>query len=106
MLHTFDASPRQTFWHVELPSALPWLFTGAKLAAVFSVIGAVFAEWAGSNSGLGYLLEVTIADLETAEAFATVLVLAAFAILLFALLTLAERRALPWVHRQREIPTR
>ena len=53
LLHTFDASPRQTFWHVELPSALPWLFTGAKLAAVFSVIGAVFAEQAGSNSGLG-----------------------------------------------------
>ena len=49
---------------------------------------------------------MTVANLETAEAFATVLVLAAFAILLFALLTLAERRALPWVHRQRETPTR
>jgi NitT/TauT family transport system permease protein/putative hydroxymethylpyrimidine transport system permease protein len=106
LLHTFDASPRQTFWHVELPSALPWLFTGAKLAGVLAPIGAVFAEQAGSNSGLGYLLRVTIANLETAEAFATVLVLAAFAILLFALLTLAERRALPWVHRQRETPTR
>ena len=106
LLRTFDASRRQTFWHVELPSALPGLFTGAKLAAVLSVIGAVFAEQAGSNSGLGELLRLTIANLETAEAFATVLVLAAFAILLFALLTLAERRALPWVHRQRETPTR
>jgi NitT/TauT family transport system permease protein/putative hydroxymethylpyrimidine transport system permease protein len=107
LLHTFDASRLQTFWHVELPSALPGLFTGAKLAAVFSVIGAVFAEQeAGSNSGLGYLLKATVANLETAEAFATVLVLAAFAILLFALLTLTERRALPWVHRQRETLTR
>ena len=106
LLRTFDASRRQMFWRVELPGALPGLFTGAKLAAVFSVIGAVFAEQAGSSSGLGYLLKVTVANLETAEAFATVFVLAAFAILLFALLTLAERRALPWVHRQRETPTR
>jgi putative hydroxymethylpyrimidine transport system permease protein len=105
LLRTFDAGAGQTFWRVELPSALPGLFTGLKLAAVLSVVGAVFAEQAGSSSGLGYLLGVTIPNLETAEAFATVFVLAAFAILLFALLTLAERRALPWVHRQRETPT-
>ena len=102
LMRTFDAGARETFWHVELPHALPGLFTGAKLAAVYSVIGAVFAEQAGASSGLGYLLNVTTSNLETAEAFATVLVLAAFAILLFALLTLVERRALPWVHRQRE----
>lgn len=106
LLRTLDAGRGQTFWRVELPSALPGLFAGAKLAAVMAVIGAVFAEQAGANSGLGYLLNVTIANLETAEAFATVFVLAAFAILLFALLTVAERRALPWVHRQRETEAR
>lgn len=99
LLRTFGSGRWQTFWRVELPAALPGLFTGARLAAVLSVIGAVFAEWAGASDGLGYLLNVTIANLETAEAFATVFVLAAFAILLFLLLTLAERRALPWVHR-------
>ena len=102
LLRTFGAGRWQTFWRVEWPAALPGLFTGARLAAVFSVIGAVFAEQAGSNAGLGYLLNVTIANLETAEAFATVFVLAAFAILLFGLLTFAERRALPWVYRQRD----
>jgi ABC-type nitrate/sulfonate/bicarbonate transport system permease component len=105
LLATFDAGRRQMFWRAELPSALPGLFTGAKLAAVFSVIGAVFAEQAGCSAGLGCLLQVTTSNLETAEAFATVFVLAAFAILLFTLLTLAERRALPWVHRQRETQT-
>jgi putative hydroxymethylpyrimidine transport system permease protein len=99
LLRTFGAGRRQMFWRVELPAALPGLFTGARLAAVFAVTGAVFAEQAGANSGLGYLLNVTTSNLETAEAFATVFVLAAFAILLFALLTIAERRALPWVHR-------
>lgn len=106
LLQTFDAGRLEIFRRVELPSALPALLTGAKLAAVFSVIGAVFAEQAGSNSGLGYLLTVTIANLETAEAFATVFILAAFAMLLFALLTLVERRALPWVHLQRETQNR
>ena len=105
LLRTLDAGRRQMFWHAELPSALPALFTGVKLAAVLSVIGAVLAEQAGSSSGLGYLLTVTTPQLETAEAFATVFVLAAFAILLFTLLTLAERRALPWVYRQRETPS-
>ena len=106
LLRTFDAGRPQTFQRIELPSALPGVFAGAKVAVVVAVIAALLGEQAGSSSGLGYLLNVTIANLETAEAFATVFVLAAFAILLFALLTLAERRALPWVHRQRDIQSR
>ena len=102
LLRTFDANRWQTFRRIELPSALPGVFTGAKLAAVLSVIAAILGEQAGSNSGLGYLLTVTVANLEMSEAFASVFVLAAFAILLFALLTFAERRTLPWVQRQRE----
>lgn len=99
LLRTFDASRPQTFRLVELPSALPGVFAGAKVAVVFSVIAALLGEEPGATSGLGYLLNVTIPNLETAETFATVFVLAAFAILLFALLTFAERRTLPWVHR-------
>ncbi|MGC9221675.1 MAG: ABC transporter permease [Solirubrobacteraceae bacterium] len=99
LLETFDAGTWQTFCRVELPWALPGLFTGAKLAAVLSVIAAVLAEQSGSNQGLGYLLVVTISNLETAEAFASVLVLAAFAILLFAAITLIERHTLPWIYR-------
>jgi ABC-type nitrate/sulfonate/bicarbonate transport system permease component len=106
LMRTFDAGRLQTFWRVEFPSALPGLFAGAKLAAVLSVIAAVLGEQAAANSGLGYLLNITINNFELAEAFATVFVLAAFAILLFALLTLAERRAVPWIHRQRETQPR
>ena len=102
LLRTFDAGRWQTFKRVELPSALPGVFTGAKLAAVFSVIAAILSEQTGASSGLGYLLNVTVANLEMSEAFASVFVLAAFAILLFGLLTVVERRTLPWVHRQRE----
>lgn len=106
LMRTFDASRLQRFRRVELPSALPGLFTGTKLAAVFAVVGAVFAEWAGSTAGLGYLINTTLANQEPAEAFAAVFVLSAFAILLFALLSVIERRALPWAYQTKEIPSR
>jgi ABC-type nitrate/sulfonate/bicarbonate transport system permease component len=96
LLATLDASRLRALRHVELPAALPGLFTGAKLAGVFAVIGAVFAEWAGSSSGLGHLIQQAIPQLLTARAYAAVVLLSLFAIALFGLLTLAERFALPW----------
>jgi putative hydroxymethylpyrimidine transport system permease protein len=101
LMRTFDASRREIFRRVELPAALPGLFTGAKLAAVFSVIGAVFAEQAGANAGLGYLFTITQSQLEIPEAYAAVAVLSGFAILLFVLLSVAERRALPWAYQRK-----
>jgi putative hydroxymethylpyrimidine transport system permease protein len=99
LMRTFDAPRWQTFRRVELPTALPSVFTGAKIAVAVAVIGAVFAEQAGANSGLGYLFEQSIPQLLTARAYAAVVVLSLFAIALFSLLTLAERLALPWAHQ-------
>ena len=101
LMRTFDAPRARTFRHVELPWALPGLFTGAKIAVAVSVIGAVFAEWNGSNSGLGYLILVSIPQLLSARAMAAVVILSLFAIALFGLLTLAERIALPWAYEPR-----
>ncbi len=98
LMRTFDAARGRTFRHVELPGALPGLFTGAKLAAVFAVIGAVFAEQTGASSGLGYLLSITTSNYEFAETWAAVAILSAFAMALFALLAVVERRALPWAY--------
>jgi putative hydroxymethylpyrimidine transport system permease protein len=99
LMRTFDAPRRRVFWSIELPTALPGVFTGAKIAVIVAVIGAVFAEQAGSNSGLGYLFAQSIPNLQTARAYATVAVLSAFAIALFVVLTLAERQATPWAHQ-------
>ena len=104
-MRTFDAPRRRTFWHIELPTALPGLFTGAKIAVAVSVIGAVFAEWNGSNSGLGYLILTSNAQLLSARAMAAVVILAVFAMVLFALLALAERRALPWAYESGAHPS-
>ncbi len=102
LMRTFDASRLTTFRHVELPSALPGVFTGAKIAVAVSVIGAVFAEYTGSNSGLGYVILISEPQLLVARAFAAVVLLSLFAIALFSLLALAERLALPWAYRTHE----
>jgi putative hydroxymethylpyrimidine transport system permease protein len=96
MMRTLDASRRQIFTRVEAPTALPYAFSGAKIAVAVAVIGAVFGEWAGSSSGLGHLMLQDNAQLETARLFAAVVVLSAMAIALFGLLALAERRIVTW----------
>jgi putative hydroxymethylpyrimidine transport system permease protein len=99
LMRTFDAPRRRVFWSIELPTALPGVFTGAKIAVIVAVIGAVFAEQAGASSGLGYLFAQAIPNLQTARAYAAVVILSAFAIALFLVLTLAERLATPWAHQ-------
>jgi NitT/TauT family transport system permease protein/putative hydroxymethylpyrimidine transport system permease protein len=101
LMRTFDASRGRTFRLVELPSALPGVLTGAKIAVVVAVIGAVFAELAGSDSGLGYLFQQSVNQVLTPRAYAAVAILSAFAIGLFALLTVAERLAVPWAYQRR-----
>jgi putative hydroxymethylpyrimidine transport system permease protein len=101
LMRSLGASRLRIFRQVEAPAALPGLFSGAKIAVTVAVIGAVFAEQAGSSSGLGHLVQQAIPQLLTARAYAAVLILSAFAIALFGLLTLAERVALPWAHDPR-----
>jgi putative hydroxymethylpyrimidine transport system permease protein len=95
-MRTLDASRRQTLWRVEMPAALPSLFSGARIAAVFAPIGAVFGEWAGSDSGLGHMILLDNGQLETAREFAATALLAAIALALFGLIALAERRVVTW----------
>jgi putative hydroxymethylpyrimidine transport system permease protein len=96
LMRTLDASRVQTFRRVEAPAALPFAFSGAKIAIAIAPIGAVFAEWAGSSSGLGHMILQDGAQLETARQFAAVAVLSAIALALFGLLALAQRRIVSW----------
>ncbi len=102
LMNTFDATRLRAFWHVELPATVPHVFTGAKIAVAVSVIGAVFAEWTGANSGLGYLLQQSLPQLLAARGVASVVVLCLFAMSLFGLLAVAERLTLPWAYPPRE----
>lgn len=96
MMRTLDASRLQILWRVEAPGALPYAFTGARIAVVFAPIAAVFGEWVGADSGLGRQILLDNGQLETARLFAAAAVLSAIALALFGLLALLERRVVTW----------
>jgi ABC-type nitrate/sulfonate/bicarbonate transport system permease component len=96
MMRTLDASRWQTFRRLEAPAALPYAFSGAKIAVAVAVIGAFIAESVNPESGLGSLILSDGYHYETARQFAAVVVLSAMAISLFGLLALAERRLVTW----------
>jgi ABC-type nitrate/sulfonate/bicarbonate transport system permease component len=100
LLRTLDASRWAAFRFAEAPAALPAALSGAKIAVAVAVIGAVFAEYAGSSEGLGHLILQAIPQLETARAWAAVVVLAAFAVALFYALDWAQR-LVPWTRTER-----
>jgi putative hydroxymethylpyrimidine transport system permease protein len=99
MMRSLGAGRLQRLWRAEIPTALPYAFSGARVAITVSVIGAVFAEYVGSSEGLGHLINQAQAQLLTARSFAAVVVLSAMAIALFALITLLERRVVRWDSR-------
>ncbi|HEU4658828.1 MAG TPA: ABC transporter permease subunit [Capillimicrobium sp.] len=101
LLRTLDAGRWSAFRFAEAPAALPAALSGAKIAVAVAVIGAVFAEYAGSSEGLGHLILQAIPQLETARAWAAVVVLAAFAVALFYALDLMQRHLLPWTRTER-----
>jgi ABC-type nitrate/sulfonate/bicarbonate transport system permease component len=96
LMRSLGASRAQTLRKVELPGCLPYLFSGLRVAATVSVIGAVFGEWAGAENGLGRLVLIASQQLETPRTYAGVVILTAMAVALFALVTLIERAAVPW----------
>ena len=101
LLRTMGASRWQLFTKVQLPSSLPFLFSGIKVAVAVSVIGAVVGEWVGSSEGLGYLMVRSKAQFLTERVFASIVILAAMGFGLFLLVGLVERWSIPWWHGQR-----
>jgi NitT/TauT family transport system permease protein/putative hydroxymethylpyrimidine transport system permease protein len=99
LMRSLGASRAQTLWKAELPSSLPFLFSGLRVAATVSVIGAVFGEWAGAEDGLGRLVLLGSQQLETPRTYAGIVILTVMAVAMFALVSLVERAAVPWNRR-------
>jgi NitT/TauT family transport system permease protein len=90
------ASPLQVFTKVQFPAALPFIFSGAKVAVTLAVIGAVIGEFVGSVSGLGNLLLTANSQMDSPLAWAALVWLSVLGILLFGAVALAERLLMPW----------
>jgi ABC-type nitrate/sulfonate/bicarbonate transport system permease component len=96
LLRSLGGTRWARLWKAELPASLPFLFSGIKIAATVSVIGAVFGEWAGADRGLGRLVLLANNQLQTPRVYAGTVLLALMAIALFAFVSLVERLVIPW----------
>lgn len=97
-VRTLGAGRLWTFRHVTFPAALPSLFSGLRMSAVFAVTGAVVAEYVGSDRGLGYLSEFSTAEFRTDRSFAAIVLLAVIGMAFFGAVSVAERLTLPHRH--------
>jgi len=104
LARSMGASRLQVFARFRLPTSLPYLFSGLKVAATLAVAGAVVGEFVGADKGLGYLLLVTNSNMETALMFATIVALTIIGLAFFYAVELLEAFLIPWhvTHRIRE----
>jgi NitT/TauT family transport system permease protein len=86
----------RVFLKLRLPSALPNVFAGMKVAIALAVVGAITGEFVGSQSGLGYLLTSASGQMDTALVFAVLVMISIIAMALFAIIEGLERLAIPW----------
>jgi len=96
LMHVLSASRTETFRYVRWPSSLPYLFSAMRIASTSSVLGALVAEWIGTNKGLGYLIVLTTYDFRTALLYAAMAVTSVVALAFFFLVSVLEWLLVRW----------
>ena len=96
LMHVLSASKAEVFRYVRWPSSLPYLFSAMRIASTSSVLGALVAEWIGTNKGLGYLIVLTTYDFRTALLYAAMVVTSAIALAFFFLVSILEWLLVRW----------
>jgi NitT/TauT family transport system permease protein len=96
LLRSVGARRRDVFWCVRVPAAAPFLAAGLRTGLTLSLVGAVVAEWTGTDGGLGYLVLSANARMATAQAFAAVLLITLIGLAAYGAALLLERRLCWW----------
>ena len=96
LMSVLSASKRQILWRLRVPSSLPYVFAGLRIAATLAVIGAIVAEFTGSDRGIGYVIVQASYRLDTRLMFAAIVLSCLGGILFFSLIGWLERSSLRW----------
>jgi len=96
VLRVMKAKRWQIHMKVTFPSAMTWIIAGLRVSVPYALVGAVTGEMTASNAGMGYLIIRASGQFDTAGVFAGIFVIMIFALLLGALVTVAEKRFLRW----------
>jgi ABC-type nitrate/sulfonate/bicarbonate transport system permease component len=101
--HYFDmmgATKKQLFWKLELPNSLPFIFSGLKISATYSVMGAVISEWLGAKSGIGVYMTLASSSFRTDRVFVAIFIIMSLSLLFFAVITFMERIIVSWNRKE------
>ena len=104
LTRSLDASAARVFWRVRLPWALPYIFSSFKVAVTLAVIGAVVAEFVGSDKGLGYLILTSSGAMKTSVMFGVLVLLSALGMASFYAVAWAEKKLCPWYLPAENLP--
>ena len=96
LLRSMGANRAQIFRYIKFPSALPQLFSGLKIAAAYSVVGAVISEWLGGFGGLGVYMTRVKKAFAFDKMFAVIFLISGISLLLMALVELAQKKCMPY----------
>jgi NitT/TauT family transport system permease protein len=96
LFETLGADGGQEFRKLRVPFCLPYLFSALKISSSLAVVGAIVGEFVGATQGLGYLIIISSAHLETATLFSAIFAAACAGITMFYLIGWTERRLIFW----------
>ncbi|KUP07873.1 nitrate ABC transporter permease [Bacillus coahuilensis p1.1.43] len=85
------ATKRQIFWKVEVPSSLPSLFSGLKISATYSVMGAVISEWLGAKAGIGVFMTLASSSFRTDRVFVAIFLIMILSMVFFSIILFLEK---------------
>lgn len=100
LMRSVGSTRNQILMQVQVPTSLPYLFAGARIAITLAVIGAVVAEFSGAQAGLGYLIQFSATQLDTALMFAALIVVSVLGLVFYYLIDVVElivRRRFPHI---------
>jgi NitT/TauT family transport system permease protein len=96
LVRYLHASKWQVFTKIRIPNSLPFIFSGLKISATLSVVGAIVGEFIASSQGLGFLIKDAQAALDTAPMFGSLLIISGIGLSLFGLIGVLEKLLMPW----------
>lgn len=96
LYHSMGATERQILWQVKLLSALDSFFSGLRVAAAYSIVGAVIAEWLGGNNGLGVYMTRVRKSYAYDKMFAVIILVSALSLILMKAVDVLHEKSMPW----------
>lgn len=97
------ASKAQLFWKLELPDALPAIFSGLKIAATYSVMATIIAEWLGAQKGIGVFMTLATSSYRTSRVFVAIIIAMALSLVFFGVVLLFEKILIRGGQRRNEL---